>query len=119
MAYGCSNRIAPKTRDKMPIENIAIRPAFRMGRYGELNARAPRIPLTAKAPTIRKTPSETIVAASDAVRPMPVVVEMHNVGDLNLQRDVVAVVEHVLSGRMGDWRVLIVGSQESDRWEMK
>jgi len=50
---------------------------------------------------------------------MPVVVEMHNVGDLNLQRDVVAVVEHVLSGRMGDWRVLIVGSQESDRWEMK
>jgi hypothetical protein len=50
---------------------------------------------------------------------MPVVVEMHKVGDLNLQRDVVAVVEHVLSGRMGDWRVLIVGSQESDRWEMK
>ena len=50
---------------------------------------------------------------------MPVVVEMHNVGDLNLQRDVVAVVEHVLSGRMGDWRVLIVGSQASDRWEMK
>jgi hypothetical protein len=50
---------------------------------------------------------------------MPVVVEMHNVGDLNLQRDVVAVVEHVLSGRTGDWRVLIVGSQESDRWEMK
>ena len=50
---------------------------------------------------------------------MPVVVEMHNVGDLNLQRDVVAVVEHVLSGRIGDWRVLIVGSLESDRWEMK
>ena len=50
---------------------------------------------------------------------MPVVVEMHNVGDLNLQRDVVAVIEHVLSGRMGDWRVLIVGSQGSDRWEMK
>ena len=50
---------------------------------------------------------------------MPVVVEMHNVGDLNLQRDVVATVGHVLSGRMGDWRVLIVGSKESDRWEMK
>ena len=49
---------------------------------------------------------------------MPVVVEMHNVGDPNLQRDVVAIVEHVLSGRMGDWRVLIVGSQESNRWEM-
>ena len=50
---------------------------------------------------------------------MPVVVEVHNVGDLNLQRDVVALLEHVLSSRMGDWRVLIVASQESDRWEMK
>jgi hypothetical protein len=27
-------------------------------------------------------------------------------------------VEHVLSNRRGDWRVLIVGSQESDRWVM-
>jgi len=50
---------------------------------------------------------------------MPVVVEMQNIPDLNLQRDVVALVEHVLSDRMGDWRVLIVGSQESDRWEMQ
>jgi hypothetical protein len=49
---------------------------------------------------------------------MAVVVEMHNVGHRNLQRDVVALVEHVLSGRTGDWRVLIVGSQEDDRWEM-
>ena len=50
---------------------------------------------------------------------MAVVVEMHNVGDPNLQRDVVALVEHALSDRKGDWQVLIVGSQESDRWEMK
>ncbi|HVH89557.1 MAG TPA: hypothetical protein VM912_22765 [Terriglobales bacterium] len=50
---------------------------------------------------------------------MPVVVEMHNIRDLNLQRDLVALVEHVLSGRTGDWRVLIVGSQDSERWEMK
>jgi hypothetical protein len=73
MTYGCSNRIAPKTRDKTPIENIAIRPAFRMGRYGDLNAKPPRIPLTAKAATIKKTPNETIVAASDAVRPRTIV----------------------------------------------
>jgi hypothetical protein len=73
MAYGCSNRIVPKTRDKTPIENIAIRPAFRMGRYGDRNARPPRIPLIAKAASIRKTPSETIVAASDAVRPRAIV----------------------------------------------
>jgi len=50
---------------------------------------------------------------------MPVVVEMHSVGDPNLQRDVVALVEHALSDRMGDWRVLILGSRESDLWEMK
>ena len=49
---------------------------------------------------------------------MAVVVEMHNVGHQNLHREVAALVEHVLSGRMGDWRVLIVGSQEGDRWEM-
>jgi hypothetical protein len=50
---------------------------------------------------------------------MSVVVEMHNVGNPNLQRDVVAIVEHALSGRAGEWRVLIVASQGSDRWEMK
>lgn len=44
---------------------------------------------------------------------------MHNTGDLELQREVVASVEHVLSDRPGEWQVLIVGSQGSDRWEMK
>jgi hypothetical protein len=28
-------------------------------------------------------------------------------------------VEHVLADRPGDWRVLIVGSQATDRWDMK
>jgi hypothetical protein len=46
------------------------------------------------------------------------VVEMHNTGDPELQREVVAIVEHVLSNRPGDWRVVIIGSQGSDRWEM-
>jgi len=50
---------------------------------------------------------------------MGVTVEMHNTGDPELQRDVVAIVEHVLSDRLGDWRVLIVGSQANDRWEME
>ena len=50
---------------------------------------------------------------------MGVTVEMHNTGDAELQRDVVVMVEHVLSDRPGDWRVLIVGSQANDRWEMK
>jgi hypothetical protein len=50
---------------------------------------------------------------------MAVSVEMHNTGDPALQRDVVAIVEHVLADRPGDWRVVIVGSQANDRWEMK
>lgn len=50
---------------------------------------------------------------------MAVTVEMQSTGDPKSQRDVVAMVEHVLSERPGDWRVLIAGSQGSDRWEMK
>lgn len=50
---------------------------------------------------------------------MGVTVEMHNTGDAERQRDVVAIVEHVLSDRPGDWRVFIIGSQANDRWEMK
>jgi hypothetical protein len=45
---------------------------------------------------------------------MAVSVEMHNTGDPEVQRDTVAIVEHVLSDRPGDWRVLILGSQDSD-----
>jgi hypothetical protein len=36
-----------------------------------------------------------------------------------LQRDVVAMIEHVLSDRPGNWRDVIAGSHGSDRWEMK
>jgi hypothetical protein len=50
---------------------------------------------------------------------MAVTVEMHNTGDAESRRDVVAMIEHVFSDRHGDWRVLILGSQGSDRWEMK
>ena len=50
---------------------------------------------------------------------MAVVVEMQNTGSAEVQRDVAAMVEHVLADRPGDWRVSIIGSQDSDRWEMK
>jgi hypothetical protein len=46
-------------------------------------------------------------------------VEMHNTGDPALRTEGAAVIEHVLSQRSGDWRVLILGSQANDRWEMK
>jgi hypothetical protein len=50
---------------------------------------------------------------------MGVSVEMYNTGDPELQREVVAIVEHLLSNRPGDWRVIIMGSQGSENWEMK
>jgi len=50
---------------------------------------------------------------------MAVTVETHNTGDAAMQRDLVAMIEHVLADRPGDWRVVILGSQGSDRWEMK
>lgn len=50
---------------------------------------------------------------------MAVTVETYNTGDAVLQRDLVAMIEHVLADRPGDWRVVILGSKGSDRWEMK
>jgi hypothetical protein len=50
---------------------------------------------------------------------MAVTVEMHNTADAASQRDVIAMIEHVLSERPGDWRVVILGSQANDYWEMK
>ncbi len=49
---------------------------------------------------------------------MTVSVEMQHTGDTSLQGEVRLVIEHVLAGRPGDWRVSIVGSQGNDRWEM-
>jgi hypothetical protein len=50
---------------------------------------------------------------------VPVRVEMQNTGNPELQRDVTARIEHVLSNRPGDWCVSILSSQANDRWEMK
>ena len=50
---------------------------------------------------------------------MPVTVETHNTGDAERQRDLVAMIEHIFADRPGEWRVEILGSQGTDRWEMK
>lgn len=50
---------------------------------------------------------------------MAVVVEMQNTGSVEIQRDVAAMVEHVLASRPGDWNVSIIGAQDSDQWELK
>jgi hypothetical protein len=51
---------------------------------------------------------------------MAVSVEMHHTGSVPVVRsEIAAIVEHALADRPGDWRVSIIGSQASDRWEMK
>jgi hypothetical protein len=50
---------------------------------------------------------------------MAVSLELHNTGDPSIGPEVRALVELALLERPGDWRVSIVGSRESDGWEMK
>jgi hypothetical protein len=50
---------------------------------------------------------------------MAVSLELHNTGDPGARAEVLALVEHALSDRPGDWRVSIVGSRENDSWELK
>jgi hypothetical protein len=50
---------------------------------------------------------------------MAVRIEMQNTGDPRAREEVVAVIEHVLSDRAGEWWVSIVGSRANDNWEMR
>ncbi len=50
---------------------------------------------------------------------MAVVVDMENTGDSAVRAQVRAAVEHMFADRTGEWRVSIIGSQESAQWEMK
>lgn len=51
---------------------------------------------------------------------MAVFVEIHHTGSVPAVRsEVAALIEHALADRPGDWRVLIIGSQANDRWEMR
>jgi hypothetical protein len=50
---------------------------------------------------------------------MAVTVEVHHTGDPETRAEVVAVIEHVLADRAGDWLVSIIGSQANDGWQMK
>lgn len=50
---------------------------------------------------------------------MSVVVDMQNTGDQRPRAEVVAVIEHVLCDREGEWRVSIIGSLATADWEMK
>lgn len=46
-------------------------------------------------------------------------VEMQNTGDSGVRSEIIAMIEHALSNKLGDWRVFISGSRGNDDWEMK
>jgi hypothetical protein len=50
---------------------------------------------------------------------MSVVVEIHNTGYIATRSEIIALIEHTLAGRIGDWHVSIIGSYDNDNWEMK
>ena len=50
---------------------------------------------------------------------MGVTIELQNLGDAQLSREIVASIEHALSDKSGEWRVSIAGSRGSENWEMR
>jgi hypothetical protein len=50
---------------------------------------------------------------------MGVTIELQNLGDAQLCRDITAHIEHAFADRRGDWRVSIAGSRASENWEMR
>jgi hypothetical protein len=50
---------------------------------------------------------------------MGVMVELQNLSDAQLCREIAASVEHALSDKTGEWRVSITGSRAAENWEMR
>ena len=46
-------------------------------------------------------------------------IELQNLGDAQLCRDITAHIEHAFADRRGNWRVSIAGSRASENWEMR
>ena len=50
---------------------------------------------------------------------MGVTIDLQNLGDAQLSREVVASIEHALIDKLGEWRVSIAGSRATENWEMR
>jgi hypothetical protein len=50
---------------------------------------------------------------------MAVTVELQNLGDAQLCREITAHIEHALTDRPGEWRVSIGGSRAAHDWDMR
>jgi len=50
---------------------------------------------------------------------MGVTVELQNLGDAQLCRDITVYLEHAFSRREGKWRVSITGSRAAENWDLR
>ena len=50
---------------------------------------------------------------------MGITIELQNLGDSDLCREITARIEHALGDKPGEWRVSIAGSRASENWEMR
>jgi hypothetical protein len=50
---------------------------------------------------------------------MAVTIELQNLGDARLCREITAHLEHVFSDRKGEWRVSISGSRAAESWDLR
>ena len=50
---------------------------------------------------------------------MGVTIELQNLGDAQLCRDITAHLENAFSERLGEWRVSIAGSRAAENWDLR
>ena len=50
---------------------------------------------------------------------MAVTIELQNLGEAQLGRDITAYLEHAFSGRQGEWCVSIAGSRAAESWDLR
>ena len=46
-------------------------------------------------------------------------IELQNLGDAQLCRDITAQIEHAFADRRGGWRISIAGSRATENWQMR
>lgn len=50
---------------------------------------------------------------------MGITIELQNLGDVEVCRDITAHLEHAFSERPGEWRVSIAGSRAAANWDLR
>jgi hypothetical protein len=50
---------------------------------------------------------------------MGITIQLQNLGDAQLCRQITVHLEHAFSGRQGAWRVSISGSRATDSWDLR